>query len=292
MWKPVVAVCAAAVSFAAVAAPTFESITLGAAEDLTLFNMGATTFSASNGSTLFQGNIGLAAGSMTNVSGGGTLTGTLYVDPGATLQSNFYSQFNVNGGTVVTSLAQARADVIGASANAALLTPTQTWSGNLTEGTTFTSSGDFNVINILGDITVTTSSKNVIFSGDLDDHFIVNVFGSITVSNGSIGVIGGLAADHLLINVLGSGEVVTLTNGTSSLYGTYLDVNGKITLAPGTVYGSIMANQIKTSSGPSVFGDTYTPPIPEPETYALLLAGLGMLGFVARRRKRPAAQDR
>lgn len=28
-----------------------------------------------------------------------------------------------------------------------------------------------------------------------------------------------------------------------------------------------------------------TPPVPEPETYALLLAGLGVLGFVARRRK-------
>ena len=26
-------------------------------------------------------------------------------------------------------------------------------------------------------------------------------------------------------------------------------------------------------------------PIPEPETYAMLLAGLGLLGFIARRRK-------
>lgn len=27
-----------------------------------------------------------------------------------------------------------------------------------------------------------------------------------------------------------------------------------------------------------------TPPIPEPETYALMLAGLGLIGFVARRK--------
>ena len=27
------------------------------------------------------------------------------------------------------------------------------------------------------------------------------------------------------------------------------------------------------------------PPIPEPETYALMIAGLGVVGFVARRRK-------
>jgi hypothetical protein len=30
-------------------------------------------------------------------------------------------------------------------------------------------------------------------------------------------------------------------------------------------------------------------PVPEPETYAMLLAGLGLMGFVARRRKQSAA---
>jgi hypothetical protein len=32
-----------------------------------------------------------------------------------------------------------------------------------------------------------------------------------------------------------------------------------------------------------------TQPFPEPETYAMMLAGLGLLGFAARRRKQPAA---
>jgi hypothetical protein len=31
--------------------------------------------------------------------------------------------------------------------------------------------------------------------------------------------------------------------------------------------------------------DQQTAPIPEPETYAMMLAGLGLLGFAARRRK-------
>jgi hypothetical protein len=30
-------------------------------------------------------------------------------------------------------------------------------------------------------------------------------------------------------------------------------------------------------------------PVPEPETYAMLLAGLGLMGFAARRRKQPTA---
>lgn len=31
---------------------------------------------------------------------------------------------------------------------------------------------------------------------------------------------------------------------------------------------------------------TVTPPVPEPETHALILAGLGVVGFLARRRKK------
>jgi hypothetical protein len=34
---------------------------------------------------------------------------------------------------------------------------------------------------------------------------------------------------------------------------------------------------------------TYTPPIPEPEIYAMLAAGLGLMGFVARRKRQAAA---
>lgn len=39
--------------------------------------------------------------------------------------------------------------------------------------------------------------------------------------------------------------------------------------------------------GPNLFlgAPDFTAPVPEPETYALLLAGLGVLGFVSRRRK-------
>ncbi len=49
-------------------------------------------------------------------------------------------------------------------------------------------------------------------------------------------------------------------------------------------------NGVKTNSGIGLshagfFGTPTTAPIPEPETYAMLLAGLGLLGFAARRKK-------
>ena len=55
------------------------------------------------------------------------------------------------------------------------------------------------------------------------------------------------------------------------------------------LWDSGMAFDGATIAGVSIDDDTRLAPIPEPETYAMLLAGLGLMGVLARRRKQKAA---
>lgn len=101
----------------------------------------------------------------------------------------------------------------------------------------------------------------------------------------------------------GGGFDYTITGGT---FGLYSDTDGdgmNGTLISSTAFGStsasLMASNLEagnyywlvsgTAAG-NVGGiynfTTNTAPVPEPETYALMLAGLGLLGFVGKRRMR------
>jgi len=56
-------------------------------------------------------------------------------------------------------------------------------------------------------------------------------------------------------------------------------------------FGSLFAgvtSVLWTTTGQSVADNVTVTAVPEPETYAMLLAGLGLLGFMARRRKESA----
>lgn len=53
------------------------------------------------------------------------------------------------------------------------------------------------------------------------------------------------------------------------------------------VYG--WANPMSNSTGSYQMTLTTTAPVPEPESYAMLLAGLGLLGFIGRRKKQQEA---
>ena len=86
------------------------------------------------------------------------------------------------------------------------------------------------------------------------------------------------------MNALGAGSF-TATAATS---GTTLDSDA-ITMANSWLYtlGTLAGGyQLTALVSPTRQDQMMATPVPEPETYMMLLAGLGLMGFVARRRKR------
>ena len=80
-----------------------------------------------------------------------------------------------------------------------------------------------------------------------------------------------------------SGTIFQRANPTTA-------VTENFTLAAGT--HNFTLDYVEANGSPSVLQIIFpsdVQPVPEPETYAMLLAGLGLMGFTARRRKKPAA---
>jgi hypothetical protein len=88
----------------------------------------------------------------------------------------------------------------------------------------------------------------------------------------------------LLYNYLGPTNIAGIANNGNG-YGDW--TLGSINLAGLASTDGILFHAIWTgaSDGAESFFIVGTPAIPEPETYAMMLAGLGLLGFVARRRR-------
>ncbi|MFC5547488.1 FxDxF family PEP-CTERM protein [Massilia aerilata] len=89
---------------------------------------------------------------------------------------------------------------------------------------------------------------------------------------------GGTAGDTLVSNgtSLHSGEMDVWTLSSDNL-------------TAGDYYVLVSGNLVSDTSA-SFGGAVMLAPVPEPETYGMMLAGLGVLGFLARRRKQAANQ--
>lgn len=64
--------------------------------------------------------------------------------------------------------------------------------------------------------------------------------------------------------------------------------NALITLAGGANWadaGRVRVLNMVTATGGRAQDQLYIMPVPEPETYAMFLAGLGLMGMIARRRR-------
>ncbi|WP_432383397.1 FxDxF family PEP-CTERM protein [Duganella sp. P38] len=135
-------------------------------------------------------------------------------------------------------------------------------------------------------------------------HLFVHEAGSFSdtidfiVPSGSLGT----SANPLTLS-LGGVNVFNITNltysifsGTSGsggdLWGTFLGNNSyhDIALNVGGAYHMVITGLADGTLGGS-YGVSMVSGVPEPETYAMMLSGIGVLGFMARRRKKQAEKE-
>ena len=120
------------------------------------------------------------------------------------------------------------------------------------------------------------------------DHFTLSITGTVPQSlDAIVSSISRTASTGLDITGLGlySSGGSLITAGTMSSTGARdiwtLSANS---LAAGSYYLQVSGSLVSDTSG-SFGGSVMLNPVPEPETYGLMLAGLGVVGMLVRRRK-------
>lgn len=153
----------------------------------------------------------------------------------------------------------------------------------------FTSAGAYAVD--LGDIPPTASFSMTHSAGSFIDSWSFNLPSAsyvaasltnveVTFASLSIGAISDFAAKLNGIDLNLSS--FTVNNPPISVKTQVLAGNSQF--GPGTSF-SLVVSGVAGEGGASYGGNIVAVPVPEPETYAMMLAGLGALGFLARRRK-------
>jgi hypothetical protein len=123
-----------------------------------------------------------------------------------------------------------------------------------------------------------TGALNLDFTPHPDQPFVFQIGSTLTTASGSsVNVKNGSANSGVFWNVFSSA-----TLGTGTQFAGNILALQSITLNTGA---DILGGRAIALSGAVTMDNNTITAVPEPETYAMLLAGLGLLGFTAYRRK-------
>ncbi len=247
----VIAILAVALALVASSRCSAQTLSLGTAGQYSVFEVAGSSGNLSVTGSTINGNIGLGSGT-----------------------SHSFTNSTINGTVTNPAAAQASTDAINASSTASGLKATGTMSGNqinLTNGSvTFTGQAGQNVVD-LSKVNLTNSTFTI--SGTSSETFIFNVSGAISLTNSYITLSGGVTANHIIFNVTGTGNSVSLTNSTDN--GTFLDLKGAISVTNGSETGAFMSESNISLTNDPLNGSPFSSPAPELPT--IMMAGIACL---------------
>lgn len=137
--------------------------------------------------------------------------------------------------------------------------------------------------------TVTVNSGNVAVMPSLvNDTFTFSLASASSVQSNVTTIFGSLSPAFYSIVSTGADHVVGGTDDTviTGFAFTSTSTGHFTNLSAGNYYFNVFAMANQAPSAYAISASATALPVPEPETYAMLAAGLGVMGFVASRRRR------